>query len=200
MNVKHDDRKDWTEKQKIGIVGFGTTEEQCVAIGRVGSGCPSQDHPSPSLRTGLARFPRIRLALYLSCAVFSIREFSGMEQVVTIAAQDKRFPVSGCHQPLPCCFSLSDIFHFPNVVYLKGSGSRLAIFTFARVQSSDEFRSTERECEDIGRYIHFCVVGCHWFKVFGLEHSDNSCLFLSLHGKDQSLFCFEPFDDFIRAW
>ena len=31
-----------------------------------------------------------------------------------------------------------------------------------------------------------------------LEHSDETCLFLSLHGKNQSLCCFEPLDDFSR--
>ena len=43
------------------------------------------------------------------------------------------------------------------------------------------------------------MVGCLWFKVLELEHLDGSCLFLSLHGENKPLFCFEPFDDLSRA-
>src|SRR5215469_5195190 len=49
--------------ETVGVPVHDAPTEHVVA-GRVGSGCPSQDHPSPSLRTGRARFPRIRLALY----------------------------------------------------------------------------------------------------------------------------------------
>ena len=118
---------------------------------------------------------------------------------MTVQAEDKRFPVSGCHKLLPCCFSVSDILHFPNVMDLKGPLGRLAVFTLARVQSSEQLRSTERERENIGRDVHCRVVGCLWFKALELEHSDDTCLFLTLHGKNQSLFCFEPFDDFSRT-
>jgi hypothetical protein len=44
---------------------------------------------------------------------------------VAVEAQDKRFPVPGCHQFLPCCFSVGDIFQFSNVVDLKRPVGRL---------------------------------------------------------------------------
>src|SRR6266536_4207448 len=155
-----------------------------IAYGRVGSGCPSQDHPSPSLRTGHARFPSIRLALYLSFAVFSIRKFPCMQEVVTVQAEDKRFPVSGCHHLLPCCFTLRNILHFPNVMNFKRSTGCLTVFALARVQSFDKLRSIESKHENIGRCVYFCVVGCYRFKVLELKHSDDSRLFLPLHGEN----------------
>src|SRR6266516_2064644 len=155
-----------------------------IAYGRVGSGCPSQDHPSPSLRTGHARFPSIRLALYLSFAVFSIRKFPCMQEVVTVQAEDKRFPVSGCHHLLPCCFTLRNILHFPNVMNFKRSTGCLTVFALARVQSSDKLRSIESKHENIGRCVYFCVLGCYRFKVLELKHSDGSRLFLPLHGEN----------------
>lgn len=122
-----------------------------------------------------------------------------MEEMVAVETQDKCFPVSGCHQPLPWCFSTSDIFHFPNVMDLKLACGRLAIFTFTRIQPSDKFRSTQCKRQDIGRYVHLGIVGCHWFEVFWSEYSDYPCLFLVLHGKRQSFLSFELLDDFIHA-
>ena len=122
-----------------------------------------------------------------------------MEQVVTVTAEDQRFPVPGCHDLLPEHFPMSDIFHFPNVMNLKWASGCLAIFAFVRVQSSDEFRSTERERKNSGRSIHLSIVdGCH-FEVFGSEYSDGSRPFLSLHRQSEAIFCFQPFDDLIDA-
>jgi hypothetical protein len=127
--------------------------------------------------------------------MFPIRELAGMEQVVAVQAEDQRFPVPGCHQLLPCRFSASDILHFPHVMNLQRPAGCLTVFALARVQSSAKFRSTECERQSIGRDIHFRLVGYPWFEALELEDSDESRLFLSLHGKDQSLFGFEPFDD-----
>ena len=105
-----------------------------------------------------------------------------MEKMMTVEAQNQCFPVPGRHQPLPRCFSASDIFHFPNVVDLKGTSSCLAILACVRVQSSDKFRSREREDERVGRGVNFGIMGCCWFEVFGPEHSDGSRLLLFLYG------------------
>jgi hypothetical protein len=136
-----------------GIQSLSVGLERNVKVGEaanskipVGSGAvvPCGDRPSPALRTGLARFPRIRLALYLSCAMVSIREFSRVEQVMTVEAENQRFSVPGCHQLLPVGLSIWDRFEFPHMVDLKRTNGCLAIFTLLRVQSSDEFRSRER--------------------------------------------------------
>ncbi len=118
-----------------------------------------------------------------------------MQEVVAVQAEDKRFPVSGCHHLLPCCFPLRNILHFPNVMNFKRSTGCLTVFALARVQSSDKLRSIESKHENIGRGVYFCVMGCYRFKVLELKHSDGSRLFLPLHGENKSLFCFEPFDD-----
>ena len=118
-----------------------------------------------------------------------------MQEVVAVQTEDKRFPVSGCHHLLPCCFTLRNILHFPNVMHFKRSTGCLTVFALARVQSSDKLRSIESKHENIGRCVYFCVVGYYRFKVLELKHSDGSHLFLLLHGENKSLFCFEPFDD-----
>ena len=107
-----------------------------------------------------------------------------MQEVVTVQAEDKRFPVSGCHHLLPCCFTLRNILHFPNVMNFKRSTGCLTVFALARVQSSDKLGSIESKHENIGRCVYFCVVGCYRFKVLELKHSDGSRLFLPLHGEN----------------
>lgn len=122
-----------------------------------------------------------------------------MEQVVTVTAQDQRFPVPGCHYLLPEPFPMRDIFHFPNVMHLKWARGCLAIFAFVRIQSSDEFRATECERKNIGRSIHLGIVDGGHFEVFGSEDSDGSRHFLSLYRQSETILCFEPFDDLIDA-
>jgi hypothetical protein len=101
---------------------------------------------------------------------------------VTVEALDQCFPVPGCHHPLPELFALCYILHFSNVVDLERASCCLAIFTFVRVQSFDQFRSTERECQHIGRNVNLGIIGSCLFEVFGAEYSDDSRLFLLLYG------------------
>ena len=61
-----------------------------------------------------------------------------MEQMVTGSAQDKRFPPSSDHHPLPHRLSLFDVFEFSDMMNLKWTLQGFAIFALPRVQASDQ--------------------------------------------------------------
>ena len=71
-----------------------------------------------------------------SLEITHVREFSSVEQMMTLEAEYQCFSVPRCHYLLPELFSVYDIFHFPNVVNLKGAAFCPAILTLFGVQAS----------------------------------------------------------------
>src|SRR5258708_5389151 len=90
-----------------------------------------QGHPSPSLRTRTCTFQRIRLALYVFPGMFSIRERSCVELLVTVSTEDECLSVASGHHLLPQSFSFGDIFQLPYVMHLERSLRGFAVFTLS---------------------------------------------------------------------
>jgi hypothetical protein len=65
------------------------------------------------------KFPSIGLSLYVSLKIFSLRERTSMELLMTELTEDECFPVSSCHQLLPLLFPMSSILEFANVMDFK---------------------------------------------------------------------------------
>ncbi len=84
-------------------------------------------------------FPGIRLSLYVSLKMFSIRERTSVELLVTGLTEDECFPVSSRHQLLPSLLSVSYILEFANVMDFKCPFACSAIFASLSIQASDEF-------------------------------------------------------------
>ena len=84
-------------------------------------------------------FPGIRLSLYVSLKILSIRERPSMELLMTWLTEDQCFPVSSCHQLLPLLLPMSYILQFTNVMHLKWPFSCSAIFASLGIQASNEF-------------------------------------------------------------
>ena len=64
-----------------------------------------------------------------------------MQQMVALPTENERLSVACYHHPLPEFLLLSNVFHPPNMMHLKGSLFGFTVFTLARIQSSDEFRT-----------------------------------------------------------
>src|SRR2546421_116023 len=84
-------------------------------------------------------FPGIQLSLYVSLKIFSLRERTGMQLLMTWLTEDECFPVSSCHQLLPLLLPMCYILEFTNVMNLKCPFSCSAVFASFSIQASDEF-------------------------------------------------------------
>src|SRR5262249_44993539 len=79
----------------------------------------SHNAPHGAHRTD--EFPGIRLSLYVSLKIVSIRERTRMELLMAWLTKDECFPASCSHQLLPLLLSMSYILEFMDVMNLKCS-------------------------------------------------------------------------------
>lgn len=108
----------------------------CQCNCRVGSGCPVSGSPVTLPPNRAYSFYRTRLSLYLFPGVFNIREFTRVKQVVALKTEYQCLSVSSSHHLLPELFSSCDILHASDMVNLKWSLLRPAIFSLVGVEPS----------------------------------------------------------------
>ncbi len=70
--------------------------------------------------------------------IVSIREYSGMELIVTGTTKYQCFPSAACHYLLPKGLSFRYVFEFANVMNLKGTLFCPTIFTLLPIETFDD--------------------------------------------------------------
>src|SRR5712692_8947519 len=158
-----------------------------------------QGRPSPSLRTRTCTFQRIRLAIYVFLGMFSIRERSCVELMVTVSTEDECLSVASGHHLLPQSFSFGDIFQLPYVMDLERSLRGFAVFTLFPGQPSDDFGPAKRPDVDVGLFVDHGVVRQGWFEVLEPEEFDDARLLFSWDEEYISLVGFQPLRDLVDA-
>src|SRR6266478_7125402 len=119
----------------VGIAEGCSSIQSIPSWGRVGSGCPLWGSPVTLSPNRTYEFPGIRLSLYVSLKIFSIRKRTSMELLMTLLTEDQCFPVSSCHQLLPSLLPMSYILEFANVMNLKCPFCCAAVFAPFSIQA-----------------------------------------------------------------
>jgi hypothetical protein len=153
----------------------------------------------PLSRTVLATCHRTRLSLYLSLARVSVGKRASVQQMMTRLTEDECFPPSGDHHPLPDGLSRFNVFKFPNMVDLKGTLPRFAVFTLPRIQTVDEFRPAERKPQRVWRCVNVLSACGRLSEVFETEEPENARPVFFRQSQDIPILRLESGGHFVNA-
>ena len=81
-----------------------------------------------------------------------------MQQVVTGSTENECFSPSGDHHPLPEGLTRFNVFKFPHMMDLKRPLCRFTVFTLAAIESANEFRAAERQCQRVRKDVNVVAV------------------------------------------
>jgi hypothetical protein len=101
---------------------------------------------------------------------------------------------------LPGFFSFGNLFQLPTVVNLKGTMVRSTIFTYARIEPSNQFRAAQSESERVGRDIDPWIVWRRRLEILHSQQLDDMGLLLSTKNECMSLIRFEPLRNLVHTF